>query len=51
MKLTLDTSARSDLVLPLSGHDLCVGSGNLDAGICCCVSPMLWEQVLEAYKT
>lgn len=31
--LTLDTLARADLELPLGGHDLGVGAGDLDAGV------------------
>ena len=32
-RLTLDTLARADLVLPLSGHDLGVGAGDCDASV------------------
>lgn len=31
--LTIDACAWADLVLPLSGHDLCIGTGNVDAGV------------------
>lgn len=34
MQLTCDASAGTDLVLPLSGHNLGVGSGDLDTGVC-----------------
>jgi len=32
-RLTLNTVARADLVLPLGGHNLGVGAGDLDAGV------------------
>jgi hypothetical protein len=31
--LTLNAAARADLVLPLGGHDLGVGAGDVDAGV------------------
>jgi hypothetical protein len=31
LSLTLNAQARADLVLPLGGHDLGVGTGDLDA--------------------
>jgi hypothetical protein len=31
--LTVDASARADLILPLSGHDLGVGTGDVDTGV------------------
>lgn len=33
VELTLNALARADLVLPLSGHDLGVGAGDVDAGV------------------
>lgn len=32
-QLTIDAGARSDLVLPLGGHDLSVGARDVDAGV------------------
>lgn len=32
--LTLNASARTDLVFPLGGHNFSVGSRNVDSGIC-----------------